>query len=183
LLNAADLARSLGIDVRTTNRYLDLLVGMLLVRRLPPWHANVGKRLVKSPKMYVRDSGLVHALLGLPSEDALLSHPVAGASWEGFVIEQVAALCPAGVTCYFYRTVAGAEVDLLLAWPDGSLWALEIKRSTAPKVGRGFYLACEDLAPTRRCVVHPGADTWPMGNDTEAIGLGALCASLQTTAI
>jgi len=179
LLNVAELARGLGLDVRTTNRYLDLLVGTLLVRRLPPWHANVGKRLVKSPKIYVRDCGLVHALLGLPTEDALLGHPVVGGSWEGFVIEQVAAVCPPDVTCYFYRTAAGAEIDLLLAWPDGRLWALEIKRSAAAKVSRGFYLACDDLQPSQRYVLHPGSDTWPINENTEAIALGTLCERLM----
>jgi predicted AAA+ superfamily ATPase len=174
LLNVADLARGLGIDVRTAGRYLDLLVDLLLVRRLPPWHANVGKRLVKSPKVYVRDSGLVHALLGILDLDALLGHPVVGTSFEGMVIEHVAAAAPTA-TCHFYRTTGGAEVDLLVAWPEGALWAIEVKRSLAPRVGRGFHSALDDLAPARRFVVHPGRDRWPLGADVEAIGLGALC--------
>jgi predicted AAA+ superfamily ATPase len=131
-LNVADLARSLGVDVRTASRYLDLLVDLLLVRRLPPWHANVGKRLVKSPKVYVRDSGLVHALLGIANLDALLGHPVVGASFEGLVVEHVAAAAPLA-TLHFYRTSGGAEIDLLVAWPDGALWAVEVKRSEASR--------------------------------------------------
>ena len=123
LLNEANLARSLGVDVRTASHYLDLLVELLLVRRLSPWHANVGKRLVRSPKVYVRDSGLVHALLGIANADALLGHPIVGASFEGFVIENIAAACAPDATCHFYRTSGGAEVDLVLAWPDGTLWA------------------------------------------------------------
>ena len=174
LLNVADLGRSLGIDSRTAGSYLDLLVDLLLVRRLPSWYTNVGKRLVKSPKVYVRDSGLVHALLGIATRDALLGHPVVGASFEGFVVENVAAAAPSA-TCHFYRTAGGAEVDLLLAWPDGSLWAIEVKRRMAPKAGRGFYAACEDLTPARRFVVYPGDDRWPLADGVEVIGLDALC--------
>jgi predicted AAA+ superfamily ATPase len=174
LLNIADLGRSLGIDSRTAGSYLDLLVDLLLVRRLPSWHTNVGKRLVKSPKIYVRDSGLVHALLGIANRDALLGHPVVGASFEGLVVENVAAAAPSA-TCHFYRTAGGAEVDLLLSWPDGSLWAIEVKRSLAPKAERGFYAACEDLVPTRRLVVYPGNDRWPLVDGVEVIGLEALC--------
>ncbi len=173
-LNTADLARSLGIDVRTTNRYLDLLVDLLLVRRLPAWHANVGKRLVRSPKIYLRDSGLVHSLLGIANHESLLSHPVVGASWEGFVVENVAASAPAA-TCHFYRTSGGAELDLVLSWPDGSLWAIEAKRNTAPKPRRGFHSACEDLSPTRRFMVYPGVAEWSLPGDVEVLGLDALC--------
>lgn len=174
LLNVSDLARNLGLDVRTAGRYLDLLVDLLLVRRLPPWHANVGKRLVKSPKVYLRDSGLVHALLGIGSLDALLGHPVVGASFEGLVIENLAAAAWTA-TCSFYRTTGGAEIDLLLTWPDGSLWAIEIKRSLAPKAERGFHAACEDLAPARRFVVYPGDDRFPAAHGVEVIGMAALC--------
>jgi len=179
LLNVADLSRGLGLDVRTAGRYLDLLVDLLLVRRLQPWHAKVGKRLVKSPKVYVRDSGLVHALLGIPDLDALLGHPACGGSFEGLVIENVAAAATEA-TCHFYRTAAGAEVDLLLAWPDGSLWAIEVKRSHAPKAERGFYAACEDLRPTRRFVVFPGEDRWPLRDGVEVIGLAALLAEVAS---
>lgn len=174
LLNVADLARGLGIDVRTAGRYLDLLVDLLLVRRLPPWHANLGKRLVKSPKVYVRDSGLVHALLGIADLHGLLAHPVVGRSFEGFVIENIAAAAPQA-TCYFFRTTGGAEVDLLLAWPGGELWAIEVKRSMSPKAERGFHVACGDLSPSRRLLVYPGEDRWPGANGVEVIGLDAIC--------
>jgi predicted AAA+ superfamily ATPase len=177
LLNVADLGRNLGIDTRTAGRYLDLLVDLLLVRRLPSWHANVGKRLVKSPKVYVRDSGIVHALLGIADQDALLGHPVVGTSFEGLVVEHAAAAAPAA-TCHFYRTAGGAEIDLLVAWPDGSVWAVEVKRSLAPKAGRGFHAACEDLAPARRFVVYPGEARWPLADGVEVIGLDALCGEL-----
>lgn len=178
LLNVASLARNLGVDVKTAQSYIDLLCDLLLVRRLPPWHANIGKRLVKSPKVYVRDSGLVHALLDIADKETLLSHPVVGASWEGFVIENLLACAPSTVQAYFYRTSGGAEIDLLLAWPGGALWAIEIKRSLAPKVERGFHAACDDLAPARKLVVYPGQDSFPLGHEVHAVPLLALCQEL-----
>ena len=171
LFNAADFARALGIDGKTVAAYLDLMVDLLLVRRLEPWHAKIGKRLVKSPRIYVRDSGLTHALLGIGGLEALLGHPVAGASWEGFVIESLLAAAPQGTSPSFFRTAAGAEIDLLLRLPGGALWAVEIKRSLAPKVERGFHIACEDVKPTRRLVVYPGSERFPLKADVEAVPL------------
>lgn len=178
LLNVAQLARNMGMDAKTAHSYIDLLCALLLVRRLPPWHANLGKRLVKSPKVYVRDSGLVHALLDIEHKENLLSHIGLGASWEGFVIESLLACAPSTVQGHFYRSSGGAEVDLLLSWPNGELWAIEIKRSLSPKVERGFHAACADLNPTRKWVVYPGAEVYPLGNDIEAVPLSALCAQL-----
>jgi hypothetical protein len=173
-LNVAQLARNIGVDARTAGGYIDLLVDLLLVRLLPSWQANVGKRLVKSPKVYVRDSGLVHALLGIQDKEALLAHPVVGSSWEGFVIENILGAAPFGVTGYFYRTSGGAEVDLLLAWPNGALWAIEIKRSAAPRLERGFQAAGADLAPDRRFVVYPGKESYPLGGDVMAVPVEGL---------
>lgn len=175
LLNSARLAASLGMDVRTVNRYVDLLTELFLVRRLQPWHANVGKRLTRSPKLYVRDSGILHALLAIRDEENLLSHPIAGASWEGFVIESLIA---AGRDAhpYFYRTAAGAELDLLLVLPGGEVWAVEIKRSLSPKPGRGFHSARADVAPARSFVVYPGKEGYPIEEGVEAISLPGLCA-------
>jgi len=181
LFNASVLARSLGLDTRTVNRYVDLLVEMFLVRRLEPWHSNLGKRLTKSPKLYVRDSGLLHALLGLPDEETLLGHPAVGASWEGFVIDNLITAAGAGVNAHFYRTSAGAEIDLLLHWPHGECWAIEVKRSLSPKVERGFHIACTDLQPHRRWVVYPGTERFPIGTDTEAVPLTMLCRLLSET--
>ncbi|MEY2653206.1 MAG: hypothetical protein RLZZ524_233 [Pseudomonadota bacterium] len=178
LLNMSQFARNLGIDVKTVQGYIDLLCDLLLLRRLTPWHANLGKRLVKSPKIYVRDSGLVHALLGIENQDTLLSHPVIGASWEGHVIENLLACSPRGTQGHFYRSSGGAEIDLLLSRPDGSLWAIEIKRSLSPKVERGFHAACEDLQVQRRLLVHPGQDAYPLAHGVEAVPLDALCAEL-----
>ena len=175
LLNVAQLAGNLGVDAQTAQRYIDLLCALLLVRRLPPWHANRGKRLVKSPKVYVRDSGLVHALLDIESRETLLSHPVVGSSWEGFVVDNLLSCAPASVQGYFYHTSGGAEVDLLLAWPGGDIWAIKVKRSLSPKVERGFRAACEDLGPARKLVVYPGSESFPLGNDVHAVPLHA-CA-------
>lgn len=178
LLNVAQLAGNLGIDVKTTNRYLDLLVDLFLVRRLLPWHANIGKRMVKSPKIFVRDSGLVHALLGIPDKETLLAHPVVGASWEGFAVENLIDSAGHHAESYFYRTGAGAEIDLLLAWPDGSLWAVEVKRSLSPKVERGFHNACADLQPAQKFVVYPGQERYPLAKGIEAIPLAQLAAAV-----
>ena len=178
LLNAAQFARSLGVDAKTVSNYLDLLVDLMLVRRLPPWHVNLGKRLVRSPKVYVRDSGLVHALLGLADKEALLAHPVVGASWETFVIENLLAVAPHGVDAYFYRTSAGAEVDLLLVWPGGECWAIEIKRSLSPRLERGFHSACADLKPARKWLVYPGTEVYPLGEDVAVVPLADLLQAL-----
>ncbi|MCK0533345.1 ATP-binding protein [Sphingobium agri] len=178
LLNASEFARSLGVTSQTVANYLDLLVDLLLVRRLAPWHSNGAKRLVKSPRVYVRDSGLVHTLLGLTDREAVLGHPVAGASWEGFVIESLVAAAPEGTEAYFYRTSAGAEIDLLLRHPDGRLWVFEVKRSLSPKVERGFHSACEDLSPDRRILIYPGSETFPLGNGIEVMSLSAAAHAL-----
>lgn len=171
LLNAAALAEGLGVSGQTIGRYLDLLVDLMLVRRLQPWHENVGKRLVKSPKVFVRDSGLVHALLGLDSMESLLGHPVVGGSWEGFCIESLIAAAPSGTEPYFYRTAAGAELDLVLLFPGDEVWAIEIKRTTAPKVSRGFHLAVEDIKADRQLLIYAGEREVPLGDSLRAIPL------------
>lgn len=182
LLNTAQFSRNLGVDVKTVNGYLDLLVDLMLVRRLLPWHVNIGKRLVKSPKVYVRDSGLVHALLAIEDKESLLAHPVVGQSWECFVIENLLAAGMGQAQGFFYRTGGGAEIDLLLAWPDGSMWAVEVKRSLSPKLERGFYAACADLAPAKKFVVYPGVERYRIAADIEAIPLAALAAQVEEKA-
>lgn len=178
LLNIAQLARNLGIDNKTANSYLELLIDLLLVKRLPPWHVNIAKRLIKAPKIYVRDSGIVHALLNITDDEALHGHPIIGQSWECFVIENILNSAPEGVEGYFYRTSGGAEIDLVLAWPNGKLWGIEIKRSLSPKIERGFYSACEDLQPERKFVVYAGSERYSITQDIEAISLADLCASI-----
>jgi hypothetical protein len=182
LMNAAQLARSLAVDGKTVTRYLDLLVDLLLVRRLPPYHKNVGKRLVKSPKIYIRDSGIVHALLGLEGHEDILGHPVAGGSWEGFVLENLLSAAPERVSASFYRTSAGAEIDLLLQVPGGGLWAIEIKRGLAPKLEKGFYHAREDLNPARSFIVYSGNERYKKADNVEAIGLRELSEELARLA-
>ena len=179
LLNAASLGRSLGVDGKTIRHYLDLLVDLLLVRQLQPLLANPGKRLVKSPKIYVRDSGLVHTLLGLDDINAVLGHPSAGSSWEGFVIENLLSLLSERAQSWFYRTAAGAEMDLVIDWPDGQRWAVEIKRNGSPKLGRGFHQARADLKPERCFVVAPIQGTYPLAEGVDAISLPELARILE----
>ncbi len=179
LLNAAQIARGLGVSAPTVAAYLDLMVDLLLVRRLTPRLANVGKRLVRSPKVYVRDSGLLHALLGLPDKEAVLGHPVLGPSWEGMAIENLIAAAGPEAQASFYRTSHGAEVNLVLDWPSGETWAIEIKRSLAPAVERGFHTALADLAPTRALVVYPGDEPYRLAPSIEAVGLAELCERLR----
>ena len=172
--NAAALARGLDVNGVTIARYLDLLVDLLLVRRLQPWRSNLGRRLVKAPKVYVRDSGVCHALLGIETVDDLFGHPVVGGSWEGFVIENIASTLPPRASCGYYRTAGGAEVDLVVDLGAGELWAIEIKSSSAPKVSRGFHTACEDLRPACRFVVHAGDESFPLAKDIRAVTLHAM---------
>jgi predicted AAA+ superfamily ATPase len=178
MLNASALAASLGVSAPAVGRYVDLLADLHLVRRLAPWSANPGKRLVKTPKVYVRDSGIVHALLGLANLDALLGHPVVGTSYEGFVLETlIGALGPAH-SPWFYRTHDGSEIDLLLAEGGKPVVAIEVKRSTAPSVSRGFGQACNELGITQRWVVCPVHDRFALRQGAQAIGLADLAGVL-----
>ena len=178
LHNAASLARGLGVDGKTIAKYLDLMVDLLLVRRLTPWHRNVGKRLVKSPKIFVRDSGVAHALLGLGSKEDVLGHPVVGHSWEGFVIENLISVSPFGTEASFYRASGGAEVDLILALPGRKPWAIEIKRSLEPRLSKGFHHACADIKPEAKFVVYPGDERFKMSNGVDAINVAELARLL-----
>lgn len=172
LWNAAEPARSLGVSPSTSRRYLDLLTDALLLRQLQPWHANLGKRQVKSPKIYVRDSGLLHQLLGLDSEKAVLSHPKLGASWEGFVIEQVLAVEPHD-EAWFWATHQGAEMDLLLRRGDRMV-GVEVKRADAPRLTSSIRIAIDDLGLEQVAVIYPGARRYPLGESVEAVPLCTL---------
>jgi len=176
-LNAAALSRSLGVDATTVARYLDLLVDLLLVRRLPAWHGNVGKRLVKTPKVYVRDAGIVHALLDIPTREALLGHPKLGDSFEGFVVENLLSVAPVSATAFWYGTGGGAEIDLVLEFPSHR-WAIEIKHSSAPVPGRGFHEGCRDLGASRRIVVSAGRESYRVRDDVEVMSLPDLMDEL-----
>lgn len=172
-INASKLAASLEVSNVSVGRYIDLLADLLLVRRLQPYTTNIKKRLVKSPRVYVRDSGITHALLNIGTYNDLLGHPVVGKSWEGFVIENIMSILPQGTQAFYYRTAGGAEIDLLIEFASHprEFWAIEIKRSASANVGRGFYEACEDINPARKFVVHAEDDSFPMRDGIEAVGL------------
>jgi len=179
VLNAAQLARSLAVDGKTISRYLDLMVDLLLVRRLRPFHVNVGKRLVKSPKVYLRDSGVMHSLLGITDREALFGHPIIGTSWEGFVIENLISVAPDRTLASFYRTSAGAEIDLLLEFPGlTEKWAIEIKSGLSVKLTKGFYNAVEDIRPDKSFVVYAGDERYPVSESVEAISVSELAKML-----
>lgn len=177
-LNASRLAGSLSVTAPTVSSYIDLLADLLLVRHLRPLHANTKKRLVKAPRVYVRDSGITHALLGIADYNQLSGHPVFGSSWEGFVIENLLSVAPTRTAASFYRTSAGAEIDLVLELPGGKRWAIEIKSGLAPKLEKGFFNAIEDIKPDRSFVVYAGSDRYPVTEETDAISLAELAQEL-----
>ena len=179
LFNASKLAASLGVKSVTVSRYLDLLVDLLLVRKLEPWFGNVKKRLVKSPRVYVRDSGVLHALLNIFDYEQLLGHPILGKSWEGFVVENILNNTPARVQTFFYRTAVGAEIDLLLQLSPGEYWAIEVKASRIPQLSKGFHIACADLQVQRKLAIYPGPDSFSLGNATTAMPLVSFLQELQ----
>ena len=179
LLQQSRLASGLGVSSPAVDRYIDLLVDLQLVHRLRPWSGNIGKRLVKAPKLYVRDSGLVHALLGLESMHALAGHPVCGPSYEGFCISNLLAAAGPACAAYSYRTHAGAEIDLLLERAGKPWMAIEIKRSSAPALSKGFDIACTDLQVAQRYVVYPGIDRFLLRYGTQAVGLTELMQLLR----
>ncbi|MDO8272678.1 MAG: ATP-binding protein [Gammaproteobacteria bacterium] len=178
-INYSKLAANLEVDAKTVTSYLDILTDLLLVRRVEPWHANVKKRLVKSPRYYIRDSGILHRLLGVNSYSHLLSNPVLGKSWEGFVVENILSVLPRRAESYFYRTAAGAEIDLVLKMPSSEIWAIEIKHGVAPKLGMHYSQICDDVDATRKYVVYGGNDEFPVGNDVMVMSLTGILEKLQ----
>lgn len=183
LFNGQRYARSLGVSGPTIARYVDIFQNLLLFRNLRPWFANEGKRLVKSHRTYVRDPGLLHAMLGLGTMTDLRGHGIVGKSWEGFVIEALIAAAGPLARCWFYRTAAGAEADLVLEFGANRIWAFEIKLSSAPTVERGFHHACDDVAAKRRILVHRGDEAFPMRGNIEALPLLDAIAAVREEAI
>ena len=173
-VNYSKLASNLEVDAKTVTHYIDILTDLLLVRRLEPWHANVKKRLVKSPRFYVRDSGILHRLLGINAYDVLLSNPVLGKSWEGFVIENIHSILPSRAETYFYRTAAGAEIDLVIKMPSSEIWAVEIKYGVAPKIGKHYSQTCDDVGAKYKYILYGGEDEFPVGDDINVISLRGL---------
>lgn len=181
-VNVNGLAGNLEVPRSTVNHYLDILAGLLLIRRLRPRHANVKKRLVKSPRYYIRDSGIQHRLLGIDRYDDLLSNPVLGKSWEGFVVENLHSVLPRRARTSFYRTAAGAEIDLVIDLPGPEIWAVEIKYGTAPKLGKHFSRTCDDIGAARKFVVYGGDEEFPVGDDVTMISLPSIMERLRTIA-
>jgi len=182
VMNAAHLGRNLDVSGTTIARYLDLMCDLMLVRRLQPWVYNAGKRLIRSPKIYVRDSGLVHALLNIKELNELLGHPVVGGSWEGFVIENILSVASNTPQSYYFGTPGGAEIDLILEFSPSDIWAIEIKRSTAPVVSKGFHLACDEVKPQRKFVVYNGNERFQMSGGITAIGLAEMLTEVEARA-
>ncbi len=178
-VNIAQLGANLDVAATTAKRYVELLEDLLLIRTLRPWAGNVGKRLVKAPKVYIRDSGLTHALLHIATIDDLMGHPVVGSSWEGFVIEQLCGSVPQGASCWYYRTGGGAEIDLVIERGAKELIAIEIKRSLSPTISKGFYQGCEDIGATQRYVVYAGAERYAISKDVEAMPVCSMIALLE----
>ena len=179
-INLSEFGRNLGVSHTTIRNYLDILTDFYMVRQLQPWSGNIKKRLIKSPKVYIRDSGILHSLLQLSNMDALLSHPIVGASWEGFIVENIVNQLNSRWECFYYRTATGVELDLVLYSPDNEVWAIEIKRSLAPKLSRGFYEACKDINATHKWVVYAGIETYPLPDDVKVVGLLEFLKHIQS---
>ena len=170
-LNFTNLASNLEVDRKTINYYIDILTDLFLVRRVEPWYANVKKRLVKSPRYYVRDSGILHRLLGIGDYDSLLSNPILGKSWEGFVAENLHSVMPPLAQTYFFRTASGTEIDFVIKMPNSEIWAIEIKFGRAPKIGKSFNHACDLVGAKRKFIVYGGDEEFPVGNNVRVISL------------
>ena len=179
LVNVSKLASGLDIGHTTAHRYIDLLCDLLLVRKIEPYFTNTKKRLIKSPKIYVRDSGLLHQLLNISNLENLLSYPLMGSSWEGFVIENILSVISSQIKPSFYRSVGGAEIDLVLELPNREIWAIEIKRTSSPKVTKGFYAARDDIQPSQSFLIYNGMETFPLPHGVTAIGLSGFMKKLQ----
>ncbi len=171
LVNFTSIGNALGLDGKSVRSYMDLLEGLFLIRRLPAWSNNVGKRLVKSPKIMWRDSGLLHAVLSISSEDQLLGHPIVGHSWEAYCIEQILASLQHGTVASYYRTHAGAEIDLVLEYPNGSVHAIEIKRTLSPRIPRGLVESMNTIGASRATIIMPGGERFPLAENIHAIAL------------
>lgn len=179
-VNHSKLGGNLEVVGKTVTGYIDILTDLLLVRRLAPWHANVKKRLVKSPRYYVRDSGIQHRLLGIGSHTALLSHPVLGKSWEGYVVENIHSVLPSRAETFFYRTAAGAEIDLVIKMPTSEIWAVEIKHGVAPKLDKHYSRTCDDIGAAKKYVVYGGDDEFPVGSDVSVLSLAKCMHKIQS---
>lgn len=180
-VNMTDIGRSLDVSHTTIKTYLDILTDFYMVRQIQPWSGNTKKRLVKSPKIFLRDTGLLHKLLNISRFDDLLGHPVTGASWEGFVIESIISRLSSKWQYSYYRTSNRTEIDLVLEGPRREVWAIEVKRSAAPALKRGFHDGAEDIRATGKFVIYSGTEQFPMGDKTEAMSLITFLKLLEET--
>lgn len=178
-INMSQLGASLDLTSPTVKNYVELLEDLLLIRTIKPWYSNSKKRLVKTPKVYIRDSGVLHALLMISDLDELLSHPVVGFSWEGFVIENLIAVLPKNAEFWYYRTSAGAEIDFVVAFKK-EVWAIEIKKTWTPKLSKGFISGSEDIKATKRYYVYSGEEIYPIGSDTLVVSLSSMMSLLES---
>lgn len=178
-MNIASMSRNLGVDNKTVTNYLNLGVDLLLVRRLNPWYRNLGKRLTKRPKFYLRDSGIAHCLLNLATKETLLPHPAIGGSWESFVIENLLNIASNYVEPSFYRSATGNEIDLILTFRNRKRWAIEIKRSMSPNVTKGFGIACLDVQATEKFIVYPGKESFNATDQTRVMSVSDMIARVQ----
>lgn len=182
-VNLSEMGRSLELSHTTIKNHLDVLTDFYMVRKLQPWSGNVKKRLVKSPKIFIRDSGILHALMNVHDMNSLLAHPKMGSSWEGFVIENILNLIDSRWTYSYYRTSTQVEIDLVLHTPDSEIWAIEIKRKSAPKLGRSFFEACKDMKATHKWLIYAGNERYPLQNDVEVIGLTGFLEEVRRKSI
>lgn len=171
------LGESIGVNYKTIKSYIDTLSDFYMIRQIQCWSGNTKKRLVKAPKLYLRDSGIAHRFLNITDFESLLGHPIVGASWEGFVVENILSQLTDKWQCSYYRTSAQAEIDLILEGPNNKIWAIEIKRSLAPTISKGFHYSCEDIGATHKFVIYPGQESYPMGNNIEVVGLSEFLSS------
>ena len=172
-VNFSKLGESLGFSYKTIKNYIDTLTDFYMIRQIPPWSGNTKKRLVKAPKIYLRDCGLAHRFLNISDFEDLLGHPGIGASWEGFVLENILNNISDKWHYSYYRTSAQAEIDLVLEGSKNEVWAIEVKRSSAPKVSKGFHYACDDIKATHKFVIYPGEEQYPLTNEIEVMGVVA----------
>jgi predicted AAA+ superfamily ATPase len=179
--NLSTISKSLDVSHTTIKTYLDILQDFFMVRQVQPWSGNTKKRLVKTPKIYLRDSGLLHNLMNIHTFDHLLGHPVVGASWEGFVVENILNSISSSWTASYYRSSNQAEIDLVLEKNNQEVWAIEVKRSIAPSLSVGFHSACEDIGATKKIVVYSGKDRFPMKGEVEVIGLAEFLKMVAST--
>lgn len=180
LLNQSQLARSIGVSVTTVQRYQDILSSAFLIRTVRPYLPNLRKRLIKSPKIYLNDSGLVHGLLGIGTYEDLLTHPIVGMSWEGYVAEQISGVLSDNLHLMHYRTAKQDEVDFVLQHPTRGTIAFEVKRSNAPSLSKSFWTAVADLQPSQTYVVSPNVERYPLGKNIEGIGVLDLMEELRS---